>query len=77
MQIYEYLIDLRVGFPPMTNQARIPHLSGPEHQDNISMYTPYTPSLYSKTGIYRDIFFLIFDPKHGLWVLCTHNQCFE
>ena len=34
------------------------------------MYTPYTPFLYSKTGVCRGIpFFLIFAPKHGLWVL--------
>ena len=32
--------------------------------------TPYTPLLYSKTGVYRGIlFFLIFAPKHRLWVL--------
>ena len=45
--------------------------------------------LYSKTGVYRGItIFLIFDPKHRLWVLVrttsprrfltySHNQCFE
>ena len=45
------------------------------------MNTPYTPLLYSKTGVYRGIhFFLIFALKHRLWVLvlmCTRNQCFE
>ena len=31
---------------------------------------PYTPLLYSKTGVYRGIhIFLIFAPKHRLWVL--------
>ena len=34
------------------------------------MYTPSYPTLYSKTGVYRGIhIFLIFDPKHRLWVL--------
>ena len=53
----------------------------------MSIYNmpPYTPLLYSKTGVWRDIpIFLIFAPKHRLWVLirtevlmCTHNLCFE
>ena len=31
---------------------------------------PYTPVLYSKTGVYRGISISsIFDPKHRLWVL--------
>ena len=31
---------------------------------------PYTPLLYSKTGVCRGIpIFLIFAPKHRLWVL--------
>ena len=31
---------------------------------------PYTPLLYSKTGVYRGIhFFLIFALKHRLWVV--------
>ena len=35
-----------------------------------------TPLLYSKTGVWRGIpIFLIFAPKHRLWVL--HNLCFE
>ena len=34
------------------------------------MKTPYTPLLYSKTGDYRGIFYLlIFALKHKLWVL--------
>ena len=34
------------------------------------MYTPRTPLLYSKTGVFRGIpIFLIFAPKHRLWVL--------
>ena len=33
------------------------------------MYTPYTPLLYSETGVYRGIhYFLIFVLKHRLWV---------
>ena len=41
-------------------------------QDNISVqYIPsYTPLLYSKTGVCRGMhIFLIFVPKHRLWVL--------
>ena len=31
---------------------------------------PHTPILYSKTGVYRGVpIFLIFAPKHRLWVL--------
>ena len=40
-------------------------------QDNISVsfIPPYTPLLYSKTGVYRGIhYFLIFALKHILWV---------
>ena len=34
------------------------------------VYTPLTPPLYRKTGVYRGIpIFLIFAPKHRLWVL--------
>ena len=34
------------------------------------MNTPYTPVLYSKTGVYRGIhFFLIFALQHRSWVL--------
>ena len=43
-----------------------------EHQENMSVQRipPYTPLLYSKTGVCRGIpIFLIFAPKHGLWVL--------
>ena len=58
------------------------------HQENMSMYyiPPYTPPLYSKTGVYRGIpIFHIFDPKHSLWALVriasykssSNNQCFE
>ena len=51
------------------------------HQENMSVQCipPYTPLLYSKTGVCRGIpIFLIFAPKHILWVLvCTHNLCFE
>ena len=46
--------------------------------------TPHTPLLYSKTGVCRGIpIFLIFAPKHRLWVLvrtaspCTDNLCFK
>ena len=37
------------------------------HQENMSVkcLPPYTPLLYSKTGVYRGIpIFLIFVPKH-------------
>ena len=34
------------------------------------IHNPYTPLLYSKTGVCRGIhIFLIFAPKHRLWVL--------
>ena len=60
-------------------------------QENMSVpcIHPYTPLLYSKTGVWRGIhIFLIFAPKHRLWILvrtaslrqfitCTHNLCFE
>ena len=42
------------------------------YQESMSMKIPppYTPLSYSKTGVYRGIpIFLIFDPKHRLWVL--------
>ena len=42
------------------------------HQENMSvcLIPPYTPLLYSKTGVYRGIhYFLIFALKHILWVL--------
>ena len=42
------------------------------HQDNMSvcLIPPYTPLLYSKTGVYRVIhYFHSFALKHILWVL--------
>ena len=42
------------------------------HQENMSVkcIPPYTPLLYSKAGVCRGIpIFLIFAPKHRLWVL--------
>ena len=42
------------------------------HQDNKSVcfIPPYTPLLYSKTGVYRGVhYFLIFALKHRLWIL--------
>ena len=42
------------------------------HQENMTVQCipPYTPLLYSKTGVCRGIsIFLIFAPKHILWVL--------
>ena len=42
------------------------------HHDNMSVQwtPPYTPLLYSKTGVYRgELVFLIFALKHRLWVL--------
>ena len=41
------------------------------HEDNMSMcfIPPYTPLLYSKTGVYMGIhYFLIFALKHIYWV---------
>ena len=58
----------------------------PWHQENMSVKCVplQTPHLYSKTGVCKGIpIFLIFAPKHRLWVLgeavlsCTHNLCFE
>ena len=40
------------------------------HQDVRVTYFPYTPLLWSKTGVCKGIpVFLIFSPKHRLWVL--------
>ena len=42
------------------------------HQENMSVQCipPWTPLLYSKTGVYRGIpIFLIFAQKHRLWVV--------
>ena len=37
---------------------------------SVKCIPPYTPLAYSKKGVYRRIpIFLIFDPKHRLWVL--------
>ena len=37
---------------------------------SVEYIPPQTPLLYSKTGVCRDISnFLLFDPKHTLWVL--------
>ena len=55
------------------------------HQDSMSVkcVRPYTPLLYSKTGVRRGIpTFLIYAPKHRLWVLVVgsnlyHNLLFE
>ena len=51
---------------------------------SVQYISPYTPLLYSKTGVRRGIpIFLIFALKHRLWVLpeavltCTQNLCFE
>ena len=55
----------------------------------VKCITPYTPILYSKTGVYKGIpIFLIFVPNHRLWprrggsngeavLTCTYNQGFE
>ena len=42
------------------------------HQDNMSVcfIPPYTPFLYSKTGVYSGIhYFHLFALKHIFWVL--------
>ena len=44
----------------------------------VRVTPPYTPLLYSKTGVYKGIhFFLIFSLKHRLWVLVRTASCFE
>ena len=41
---------------------------------SVQCIPPYTPLLYSKTGVCRGIpIFLIFVPKHRLWVLVGSN----
>ena len=51
-----------------TNQPCISYFSSGKHVH--VMNTPHTPLLNSKTGVCRAIpFFLIFDPKHTVWVL--------
>ena len=59
------------------------YLSSSRKQVRV-MKTPLHPLLYSKTGVYRGIhYLLIFALKHRVWVLvravltCTHNLCFE
>ena len=48
---------------------------------SVCFIPPYTPLLYSKTGVYRGIYyFLIFALKHSFSeavLTCTHNLCFE
>ena len=53
---------------------------------SVCFIPPYTPLLYSKTGVWRGRhYFLSFALKHILWVLvrieavltCTNNICFE
>ena len=39
---------------------------------SVCFISPYTPLIYSKTGVYRGIhYFLIFDLKH---ILCLLNE---
>ena len=50
----------------------LPLFAGSSHHDNmsVSFIPPYTPLLYSKTGVYSGIhYFLAFALKHRLWVL--------
>ena len=46
-----------------------------EHHANLSVQctSPYTPLLYSKTGVYRGIHFFLNEAV----LMCTHNQCFR
>ena len=47
------------------------------HQENMQCIPPYTQLLFSKTGVWRGIpIFLIFAPKHRLWVL-VRTACIE
>ena len=51
---------------------RVVSSDGTIHQENMSVQCtpPHFPLLYSKTGVCRGIpIFLIFAPKHRLWVL--------
>ena len=51
-----------------TPNQQIQHI----HQENMSVQyiPPYSPLLYRKTGVRRGVpIFLIFAPKHRLWVL--------
>ena len=62
------------------------NISRPQGNKPVQVTPPYTPPLYSKTGVYRGIlYFLIFALKHRPWVLvrgeavltCTNDLCFE
>ena len=49
------------------------------HKENMSVkcIPPYTPLLYSKTGIFRGVpIFLSFAPKHRLWVHVSPQSMF-
>ena len=55
-----------------TDTQILAHFKKTLHQDNMSVcfIPPYTPLLYSKSGVYRGKhYFLIFALKHRLWVL--------
>ena len=74
---FEHMCSLHIS-SSMTEMGCYSHNStvvGNQHQshkENMSVkcIPPHTPLLYSKTGVYRGIpIFLIFAPKHRLWVL--------
>ena len=65
-QLLMYILDVVVEI--RSTKQKVKHI----HQENMSVkcILPQTPLLYSKTGVYRGLpNFLIFDPKHRLWVL--------
>ena len=64
---------INVGYHTDKIQSETIFMGSPcDHQENMycKSISPYTPFLPRKTGVYRGISnFLIFDPKHSLWVL--------
>ena len=64
------VMDKFIGHSSSDDLSRFNSLGN--HQENMSVYSlpPQTPLLYSNTGVCRGIpIFLIFAPKHRLWVL--------
>ena len=61
VRLYKRLLNHTVGASSGSHIIRI--------TCTCNIFLPYTPLLYSKTGVYRGIpNFLIFDQKHTLWV---------
>ena len=72
---YKWTVDIFLSVHVALEVIFVPNnriTENPTHHENKSVKRtpPYTPLLYSKTGVYRGIFlFLIFALKHRLWVL--------